>query len=45
MNQLTDSLRISKTPVVIQHVTMETIMPYPVVKQRMGGWPAFCVSF
>jgi hypothetical protein len=35
MNQLNDSLRISKTPVVIQHVTIETITPYPVVKQRM----------
>jgi hypothetical protein len=35
MNQLNDSLRISKTQVVIQHVTIETITPYPVVKQRM----------
>ena len=37
MNQLNDSLRISKTPVVIQHVTIEMITPYPVVKQRMQG--------
>ncbi|HEY4049773.1 MAG TPA: hypothetical protein VGM27_23160 [Acidobacteriaceae bacterium] len=35
MNQLNDSLRISKTPVVIQHVTIETITPYPAVKQQM----------
>jgi hypothetical protein len=33
MNQLNDSLCISKTPVVIQRVTIETITPYPVVKQ------------
>lgn len=35
MNQLNDSLCISKTQVVIQRVTIETITPYPVVKQRM----------
>ena len=29
MNQLNDSLRISKTPLVIQHVMIETITPYP----------------